>query len=36
MPVTRDNASPADTMLEEFEAVVATQWGQIEEDRLHF
>jgi hypothetical protein len=33
MSVTRDNAS---MMLEEFEAVVATQWGQMEEDRLHF
>jgi hypothetical protein len=36
MSVTRDNASPNDTMLEEFEAVVATQWGQMEEDRFPF
>jgi hypothetical protein len=33
MSVTRDNAS---TMLEEFEALVATQWGQMEEYRLYF
>jgi hypothetical protein len=28
MSVTRDNTSPNDTMLEEFEAVVASQWGR--------
>jgi hypothetical protein len=36
MSVTRDNASPNDMVLEEFEAVVATQWGQMEKDRLPF
>ena len=36
MSVTWDNASPNDTMLEEFEVVVATQWVQMEKDRLPF
>ena len=37
MSVTRDNASPNDTMLEEFEAVVASQWEHMEEeDQLSF
>jgi hypothetical protein len=31
MSVTRDNASPNNTMLDEFEAVIATQWEAIDE-----
>jgi hypothetical protein len=37
MSVTRDNASPNNTMLDEFEAVVATQWEAMDElDQARF